>query len=211
MCKLYTMKLARDEVRGLLSATGSSARALYGQRSERRERLLGQMELQLEELEATATEEALAAETAASDAAQGDGTTGRPFTRGKAGCKPFPAYLPRERVVVPCPTACTCCGSDQLAKIGEDVTETLEVVPRQWKVIQMVREKFTCRACESIGQAPTPFNVVARGWAGPNLLATVLFEKYGHSISPSTARASAMPARVSNSASRRWPTRLAPA
>ena len=81
--------------------------------------------------------------------------------------------------MVPGPTACTCCGSDRLAKIGEDVTETLEVVPRQWKVIQTVREKFTCRACESIGQAPAPFHVVARGWAGPNLLAMVLFEKYG--------------------------------
>ena len=154
-------------------------RALYGQRSERGERLLGQMELQLEELEATATEDALAAETAASDAAQADGATVRSFTRRKAGRKPFPAHLPRERVVVPGPTACTCCGSDRLAKIGEDVTETLEVVPRQWKVIQTVREKFTCRACESIGQAPAPFHVVARGWAGPNLLAMVLFEKYG--------------------------------
>jgi len=52
-------------------------------------------------------------------------------------------------------------------------------VPRQWKVIQTVREKFTCRACESIGQPPAPFHVVARGWAGPNLLAMILFEKYG--------------------------------
>ena len=147
-------------------------RALYGQRSERGERLLGQLELQLEELEATATEDALAAETV-------DGTTVRSFTRKKTGRKPFPEHLPRERVVVPGPTACACCGSDRLAKIGEDVTETLEVVPRQWKVIQTVREKFTCRACESIGQAPAPFHVMSRGWAGPNLLAMILFEKYG--------------------------------
>jgi transposase len=104
-------------------------RALYGQRSERGERLLGQMELHLEELEATATEDALAAQTAASDAAQADGTTVRSFTRRKTGRKPFPAYLPRERAVVPGPTACACCGSDRLAKIGKDVTETLEVVP----------------------------------------------------------------------------------
>jgi transposase len=147
-------------------------RALYGQRSERGERLLDQLELQLEELEATATEDALVAETV-------NATTVRSFTRKKTGRRPFPAHLPRERVVVPGPTACTCSGSDRLAKIGEDVTETLEVVPRQWKVIQTVREKFTCRACESIGQAPAPFHVVARGWAGPNLLAMILFEKYG--------------------------------
>ena len=74
---------------------------------------------------------------------------------------------------------CACCGSSRLAKLGEDVTETLEVVPRQWKVVQIVREKFTCRACERISQAPAPFHVLPRGFAGPSLLAMVLFEKYG--------------------------------
>src|SRR5208337_425248 len=64
-------------------------------------------------------------------------------------------------------------------KLGEDITETLEVIPRQWKVIQHVREKFTCRDCEKISQAPAPFHVVARGWAGPSLLAMIVFEKFG--------------------------------
>ena len=63
--------------------------------------------------------------------------------------------------------------------MGEDVTETLESIPRQWKVIQHVREKFTCRDCEKISQAPAPFHVIARGWAGPNLLAMIVFEKFG--------------------------------
>ena len=53
------------------------------------------------------------------------------------------------------------------------------MIPRQWKVIQHVREKFSCRDCETIDQAPAPFHVVPRGWAGPNLLAMILFEKYG--------------------------------
>jgi len=66
-----------------------------------------------------------------------------------------------------------------LRKLGEDVTETLEVIPRRWKVIQHVREKFTCRDCEKISQAPAPFHVIPRGWAGPSLLAMILFEKYG--------------------------------
>jgi transposase len=58
------------------------------------------------------------------------------------------------------------------------VTETLELVPRQWKVIQHVREKFSCRACASITQAPTPSHPIARPrW--PKLLAHVLFAKYG--------------------------------
>ena len=58
-------------------------------------------------------------------------------------------------------------------------TETLELVPRHWKVIQHVREKFSCRACESITQAPAPSHPIARGRAGPKLLAHVLFAKYG--------------------------------
>ncbi len=58
-------------------------------------------------------------------------------------------------------------------------SETLEVIPRQWKVIQTVREKFTCRHCEKISQAPAPFHPTPRGWAGPSLLAMILFEKFG--------------------------------
>ena len=149
-------------------------REVYGQRSERSARLLDQMELELEELEAAASEDDLAAER---DAAT-DTTVGA-FTRRKPSRKPFPEHLPRERIVVPGPTACACCGSTRLARLGEDITETLEVVPRQWKVLQYVREKFTCRACEKISQAPAPFHVLPRGFAGPSLLAMVLFEKYG--------------------------------
>jgi transposase len=144
-------------------------RELYGQRSERKARLLEQMELELEELEEAAAEDEVAAETAVVGG----------HTRKKPSRKPLPAHLPRERVIVPGPTACACCGSTRLAKLGEDVTETLEVVPRQWKVVQYVREKFTCRACERISQAPAPFHVLPRGFAGPSLLAMILFEKYG--------------------------------
>ena len=149
-------------------------RELYGQRSERGARLLDQMELELEELETSVAEDELAAETAAEA-----GTAPRNSRRRSGPRRPLPEHLPRERVLVPGPTACTCCGSTRLAKLGEDVTETLELVPRSWKVVQHVREKFTCRACEAISQAPAPFHVLPRGFAGPNLLACVLFEKYG--------------------------------
>jgi transposase len=149
-------------------------RELYGQRSERSARLLDQMELQLEELEATATENELAAEKAAAQT-----TNVAAFSRKRSSRKPFPEHLPRERVVVPGPTACACCGGERLSKLGEDITETLEVIPRQWKVIQHVREKFTCRDCERISQTPAPFHVIARGWAGPSLLAMLVFEKFG--------------------------------
>ena len=143
-------------------------RQLYGTRSERKARLLEQMELQLEELEATATEDELGAEQAAarSQAVQS-------FQRKRPSRKPFPEHLPRERVVIAAPASCPCCGSDRLSKLGEDITETLELIPRQWKVIQTVREKFSCRACETITQPPAPFHVIARGRAGPDLLASI--------------------------------------
>ncbi len=149
-------------------------REIYGQRSERKARLLDQLELELEELEARASEDELAAEQAATKT-----STVKSFTRRRPSRKPFPEHLPRERVVVPAPEVCGCCGSDRLSKLGEDITETLEVIPRSWKVVQTVREKFTCRDCEKISQAPAPFHVTPRGWAGPSLLAMILFEKYG--------------------------------
>ena len=97
----------------------------YGISSERRARLIDQLELQLEELEAAATEDALAAEQAAARA----GTAVRTFTRRKPVRKPFPEHLPRERVVVEAPASCSCCGSDRIVKMGEDITETLEGDP----------------------------------------------------------------------------------
>jgi transposase len=159
--KLEIAKLRRDK---------------YGVSSERRARLIDQLELQLEELEVAAAEDALAAELAAG----ADATSNvRAFTRRKPVRKPFPDHLPRERVVIEAPTSCTCCGSDRIVKMGEDVTETLEVIPRQWKVIQTVREKFTCRDCEKISQPPAPFHAIPRGWAGPQLIAMIAFDKYG--------------------------------
>jgi transposase len=149
-------------------------REIYGPRSERARRLIDQLELELEELEVSATEDELRAER---DAAKT--TTVAAFSRKRPARKPLPEHLPRERVIVPGPAACTCCGGARLSKLGEDVTETLEVIPRRWKVIQHVREKFSCRDCETISQAPAPFHVVRRGWAGPNLLAMIAFEKFG--------------------------------
>jgi transposase len=180
-------------------------RELYGQRSERKARLLDQMELELEELEASAAEDELEAEMAA---AVIGATAVRSHRRTKPARKPFAAELPRERVVVPGPTACACCGSTRLAKVGEDATETLEVVPRQWKVVQTVREKFTCRDCEKISQVPAPFHVLPRGFAGPSLLAMILFEKYGQH-QPLNRQAERY-AREGVDC-RRWPTRSAAA
>jgi transposase len=149
-------------------------RQIYGQKSERSARLLEQLALMFEELEASATEDEIAAEQAVVKA-----TTVAGFTRKRPDRNTFPEHLPRERVVIEAPTSCACCGGHRLRKLGEDVTQTLETTPRQWKVIETVREKFSCRDCEKITQPPAPFHVVPRGWAGPSLLAMIAFEKFG--------------------------------
>jgi len=82
-------------------------REIYGQRSERKTRLLGQLELELEEWESQSSADELAAEQAASCEVKN-------FGRKAPSRKPFPAHLPRERVVIKGPTACACCGSDRL-------------------------------------------------------------------------------------------------
>jgi len=150
-------------------------RQLHGAKAERGARLIDQAQFEFEELQAAATEDELAAEQAVAKTttvAAFERRTPRPRTT-------FPEHLPRERVVVEPPTACDCCGGSRLRKLGEDVTRTLEVIPRQWKVIETVREKFTCRDCEKISQAPAPFHAIPRGWAGPSLLAMIAYEKFG--------------------------------
>ena len=149
-------------------------RQVYGQRSERSARLMEQLALEFEEFAASATEDELAAEQAAART-----TTVRAFTRRRAERDTFPDHLPRERVVIDPPKSCECCGGNRLRKLGEDVTQTLETTPRRWKVVETVREKFSCRDCETISQTPAPFQVIPRGWAGPSLLAMIVFEKFG--------------------------------
>ena len=145
----------------------------FGPRSERTARLLDQMEFQLEELEASATEDELAAEVAT-------GKTGAvaAFTRTRPARRPLPAHLPRERVVEPAPSACLCCGGARLAKLGEDVTEVLDYVPGHFQVIRHVRPKYACRACDAITQAPAPAMPTPCGRATPAMLAHLLVSKY---------------------------------
>jgi transposase len=142
----------------------------FGPRSERSQRLLDQLELQLEELAAATGEDEVKDEQARIPV--------EGFTRSQATRRSFPAHLPRQRIVYPVPATCPCCGGAKLSKIGEDITETLDVEPRRWFVTEHVREKFSCRSCEAIAQPPAPFHAIARGYAGPSLLAMILVAKY---------------------------------
>lgn len=163
---------ARVTVESLRLEIARLRREAHGQKSERTQRLIDQLEFELEELEADAREDEIAAEIAAVKAGRTREGRRHPVK------KPFPDHLPRERVVMPPPTSCACCGGGNLRKLGEDVTETLEAIPRCFKVIQTVREKFSCRDCEKISQTPAPFHAVARGHVGPALLSMILHDKY---------------------------------
>lgn len=155
----------------------------FGASSERGRKLLDQLELELGELVADASEAAAKSECQTTPETAANGAADRPSAppRQRPARGPLPAHLPRERVVIPVPSSCPCCGG-ALSKLGEDVTETLEVIPRRWKVVQTVRERFSCRGRERIIQPPAPFHPIARGRAGPNLLAMILEAKFGQHL-----------------------------
>src|SRR6266404_4912815 len=180
LAKAHALILRQREELAAAEARASGAEALiahmklviaklrreqYGQSSERGRKVLDQ-------LEAETSENAVAAED------QAAGVAVKSVARQRPARAPLPAHLPRERVIIPAPCACPVCGG-RLAKLGEAITETLEIVPRQWKVIQTVREKFTCRSCEKITQPPAPFHAIARARAGASLLAMILYAKFG--------------------------------
>jgi transposase len=147
-------------------------RAQFGPSAERSTRL-EQLELSLEDLEETRAE----AESATQIHADTPTAVGG-LTRRKPARRPLPEHLPRTRMLYPAPSACPRCGGP-VRKLGEVVTESLERVPASWCVIQHVREKVSCRSCTAIAEAPAPFHPIARGRAGPHLLADVVVSKYG--------------------------------
>jgi transposase len=145
-------------------------RMQFGRRSEKLEGQIEQLELQLDELATASAEQPAASPTpgAAAPAAPGR----------KPGRRPLPGHLPRQkRTILPKETACPDCGGE-LKPLGEDVSEILEYVPAHFQVIQQVRPKLACTHCDKIVQAEAPSRPIARGLAGPGLLAHVLVSKY---------------------------------
>ncbi len=144
-------------------------RMQFGRRSEKLERQIEQLELRLDEMETAHTEKAMASPT--------PGTAPRADSARPAR-RPLPAHLPREvRKILPKEAACPHCGGE-LKSLGEDVSEMLEYVPARFRVIRQVRPKLACARCDKIVQAEAPPRPIARGLAGPGLLAHVLVSKY---------------------------------
>jgi transposase len=165
--------VGRLEIERLKLMLAKARREQYGQSSERGRLLVEQLELAIEDLEEAQAEQETKAEIAAPAAA----LEKRANNPGRAR-RPLPDHLPVERNVEPPPCACGKCGSQRLHKLGEVVSKTLECEPRRWKIIEHVREKFSCRDCEAITEAPAPSHPIPRGFAGPSLLAMVLVNKF---------------------------------
>lgn len=162
--------LSRDiEIDNLKLLVLKLKRMQFGQKSERLDRQIAQLELCLEELEAAP---AAAPSLATASAAHTEAVADKPARR------PLPESLPRiTRTHAPKQESCPDCNG-KLRPLGEDVSEMLEYVPAHFEVIRLVRPKLSCAVCERIVQAPAPSRPIDRGLAGPGLLAHVLVSKY---------------------------------
>jgi transposase len=159
--------LSRDvEIEKLKIELARLKRMQFGRSSEQLDQTIAQLELSLEELEASESE--LRAPLGLSVPA---------VEKTKPARRPLPESLPREIQVHEAPCNCPACGG-ALRAMGEDVAEVLEYIPSRFKVIRHVRPKFSCASCQQIVQAPAPERPIARGLAGPGLLAHVLVSKY---------------------------------
>ena len=167
------------EIEHLKFVIAKLRRMQFGRRSEQMDETITQLELALEELEcvrAERTSDEPAKADEAEPVAESELAVPAP---AKPKRKPLPEHLPRDTVEhLPAECACPDCGG-ALKKLGEDVTEVLEYVPASFRVIRHVRPKLACAACDRIVQAAAPNRPIAKGAAGPGLLAHVLVAKYG--------------------------------
>jgi transposase len=155
----------------------------YGRSSEQLDRELVQMQLSIEDLEASLAAKPLEVRPAPKEPSE------------KPARRPLPAELPREEIVHENPCACPDCGG-KLRPLGEDVAEMLEYVPSHFKVIRHVRPKLSCASCQRIVQPVAPSRPIERGLAGPGLLAHVWSPSTAITF-PCTGRARSTPAKGS--------------
>jgi len=160
--RLIAQKLELEKLRFQIACL---KRMQYGRSSEQLDTQLTQMQLTLEDLEASLaqTPEPL-----------------RPVPKEpppKPVRRPLPEHLSRQEIVHESSCSCPACGG-ALRRFGEDVSEMLEYIPERYQVIRHVRPKYTCGSCQKIVQAAAPSRPIARGLAGPGFLAHVLVSKY---------------------------------
>ena len=168
-----TVQVTRLEIEKLRIQLARLRRMQFGQSSEKLDRQIEQLELQLEDMETGASLE--------ESAAQASGPPSRRPAKMQPKRRPLPDHLPREEILHQPEgnQACTCraCGA-AMARLGEDITEVLDYVPGHFKVLRHVRPKYACTACDGIAQAPAAALPTPRGRAAPGMMAHVLVAKY---------------------------------
>jgi transposase len=157
------VRSSRAEIEHLKLVIAKLKRLQFGRRSEKLDREVEQLELRLEELQASAAPAA----PVVSEKPAGEVPVRRPL----------PEHLPRTRIEHAPACNCPDCGA-AMRKIGEDVSEVLDYVPARFRVIRHVRPKMACPACERIVQVEAPSRPIDRGLAGAGLLAHILVSKY---------------------------------
>ena len=162
---------AQAEIARLKFQLARYRRAEFGRSSEKLAREAEQLELALEAVETDQAERLATASPAVAAAVETAAEAQKPARRA------LPQHLPREDLRHPAPCSCPSCGG-ALRKIADDVTETLDYVPGRFKVIRHIREKLSCRVCDTVVAAPAPDHAIARGRAGAGLLAHIVVSKY---------------------------------
>ena len=146
-----------DRIERLDKLVAAFKQAAFGRKSEKSDP--EQFDLALEDLET-----AIAAIHAEDEA---DSPSGKPSPKSRAANRgSLPAHLPRvEEIIQPESLICNCGGG--LHCIGEDVSERLDVIPAQFRVIVTHRPKYACRACtDGVAQAPAPARLIHAGLPG---------------------------------------------
>ena len=162
---------AQAEIARLKFQLARYRRAEFGRSSEKLAREVEQLELALEALETDQAERLMMASPAVAAAVETAAEAQKPARR------PLPEHLPREDQRHPAPCSCPGCGG-ALRKIADEVSETLDYIPGRFKVIRHIREKLSCRVCDTVVAAPAPDHAIARGRAGAGLLAHIVVSKY---------------------------------
>ena len=189
---------ARDENERLIAIIKVLQRHRFGPRSEKIDP--DQLALMLEDVEQAIA----AAEAEAEGKREPAGTPVRRKRQINRGA--LPKHLPREEVVVDLADKCCPCCNRLRVKLGEDVSERLDMIPARFKVIVTRRPKYTCRECDGeVAQAPAPEHLIEGGIPTEALIAAVVIAKYADHL-PLYRQAQIYGRQASNSTARRWPT-----
>jgi transposase len=170
---VVTLRVHDQLVQALRLRIAKLQKLAFGKSSEKIEREIEQLELALEDLLLAVAE----GDEAPIDEGQNEPAAGDLCAPALRRRPRVSDATPRERRELDPGTCCADCGGD-LRVVGEDVSELLDMIAAQMKVVQIARIKKSCRRCERMVQEPAPSRPIPGSMAGPNLLAHILVAKF---------------------------------